>query len=272
MSGVLADCACLLRNVQDENAAHLRRHGPASPLWEEPRLAAAVVANSCQRRAFGGGLRPFGSAFVVCGLAWREGPPNEGKDPFEALEAWQTDPSGALQYLDPENGPVHVVGAGLGPGSSGAASSSTSLLERLSKLREATPRVTLTYSSGGASSLKMSDSSPRDSSVPLGQVIRSIHNVLLEEWNRSDPPSSSVVTNNSSIRSSSGSIRGEIQEYPAISFSNSPPTQDNRDDSAAPDKEEESLEMEVEVAVISPETGAYKLAPEQVHRLLFQGS
>jgi hypothetical protein len=251
MSGVLADCASLLGAVREGAAEHLRRHGPgaaSSSFWGEPRRAARAFADRCQRRAFGGGLRPFGSAFAVCGLAWRDrAAPNGAEDeeggggPFEAVEAWQTDPSGALQYLDPEICPVHVVGTALGPGAASSASSA-SLLRRLRRFREATPGVAMP---GGASP---------DSSVPLCQVILSIHEILLEEWSHPHPS-------------------------PAARDGEGPSLLPTRDDGPAPDDaegqedddEEEDVSMEVEVAVVSPETGAYKLSPDQVRRLLLLG-
>lgn len=78
MSGVLSDSLSLLSVVQRETEKQERMYGRAATLSSQ-RIA-TIMGNACQSHAFGGGLRPYGSNMVVCGL--------DG--------VYQTDPSGAV--------------------------------------------------------------------------------------------------------------------------------------------------------------------------------
>ena len=78
MSGVLADSLALLSVVQREMEKELRSFGSATTL--SCLKIATILGNACQSHAFGGGLRPYGSTMVVCGL--------DG--------IYQTDPSGSV--------------------------------------------------------------------------------------------------------------------------------------------------------------------------------
>jgi hypothetical protein len=308
LSGVVADSAALLRSAVDESDEDRMAYGPEHSL-ATPRRAAAAVADRCQRHAFGGGLRPYGSAAVACGLVPRdrsvairewsdEGEGQEVEDEEgeeratdEQLEIWQTDPSGALLRLDPERCPVYIAGMGIATSASSTSKSNSPLFRRLCQLREATPRVTLMGPSGSSSS--SSSSRGDDGAVPLGQVIRDVHRILVEECGTTTssgssgrlPPAAASeavagtttsTTTEAAITGRSGGPDGEPEPARQVSSSSLPPSSPPPGadpppgDAAASEATttEWELELEVDVAVISPATGAHKLAPEQVGRLL----
>ena len=85
MSGVLSDSVALLQVVLKEASEHLRRFKKPLTLLQ----AANSIADACQKHAFGGGIRPFGSTMLVCGY-------NQGDS-----VVYQTDPSGAILQAPP---------------------------------------------------------------------------------------------------------------------------------------------------------------------------
>lgn len=97
LSGVVADGLALLRESEAQGRAHRRRYG-RDPTASE---IAAFAADACQGRAFGGGIRPYGVCLLACGIS--------SASNVVGVEAWQTDPSGALEEVLP---PVRVVGGG----------------------------------------------------------------------------------------------------------------------------------------------------------------
>lgn len=78
MSGILSDSLSLLSVVQRELEKELRLYGRAGTL--SSLKIASILGDACQSHAFGGGIRPYGSTMVVCGV--------DG--------IYQTDPSGAV--------------------------------------------------------------------------------------------------------------------------------------------------------------------------------
>lgn len=90
MSGILSDSLSLLSKLQEEMEIEQRLYGRAASL--SALKIATILGNECQLHAFGGGLRPYGSNMVVCGV-------NEG--------VYQTDSSGAVLQMKNE---LTVVG------------------------------------------------------------------------------------------------------------------------------------------------------------------
>jgi hypothetical protein len=63
----------------------------SSPFASAPAAAirmAHSIANQCQERSFGGGIRPYGASVVVCGMD------------FEEISICVTNPSGAVSYYN----------------------------------------------------------------------------------------------------------------------------------------------------------------------------
>jgi 20S proteasome alpha/beta subunit len=81
MSGVLADSVALLQVVLKRSSQQLQRYKKSLTLFQ----VAAAIADACQRHAFGGGIRPYGSTMLVCGFVG------------EKAVLYQTDPSGGIQ-------------------------------------------------------------------------------------------------------------------------------------------------------------------------------
>jgi 20S proteasome alpha/beta subunit len=85
MSGVLCDSVALLQVVLQQASQHLR-------LYKKPLTilqVAIAVADACQKNAFGGGIRPYGSTMLVCGY-------NNNNDSNKEATIYQTDPSGGI--------------------------------------------------------------------------------------------------------------------------------------------------------------------------------
>jgi 20S proteasome alpha/beta subunit len=87
MSGVLADSIALLQVVLEQASQHLRRYHQKSLTVLQ---VATAMANACQKHAFGGGVRPYGSTMLACGYTVGQ------KQPI----LYQTDPSGAIRQVD----------------------------------------------------------------------------------------------------------------------------------------------------------------------------
>ncbi|GAX13460.1 hypothetical protein FisN_36Lh014 [Fistulifera solaris] len=76
LSGILADNMALLEALQEKRWEQMQ-------LYEVPlstQQVAQAIADECQKKAFGGGIRPFGATLLVCGM--------DG--------VYQTDPSGGI--------------------------------------------------------------------------------------------------------------------------------------------------------------------------------
>ena len=174
MSGVLPDCLSLLQAVQEEALQRQRRYGSASAQLNAHDVA-QCIASQCQQHAFGGGIRPYGATFVVCGLLPGAGPHGH------KLAALQTDPSGAIQDLlvtttvaplsktdDPKQREpfIHWVG-----GKSVQRGAMRASLE--SRLREEWPNIVAVGSAG--------EKLDRNYSSHLGRMISIIGKMLLEE-------------------------------------------------------------------------------------------
>lgn len=85
LAGIVADNLYLLRKVRDANFQQRKIYRES---LSTPQMA-NVIARECQRRSFGGGIRPFGATMIVCGRS--EGGSNE---------ILRTDPSGAVVSID----------------------------------------------------------------------------------------------------------------------------------------------------------------------------
>jgi hypothetical protein len=85
-SGVLADSVALLQLLGKEATKHFQTY--RTKLVSAHQVA-HVLANACQTHAFGGGVRPFGSTMLVCGIP--AGTPT-------SIDIVSTDPSGAVLY------------------------------------------------------------------------------------------------------------------------------------------------------------------------------
>jgi 20S proteasome alpha/beta subunit len=94
LSGILTDSLALLQKVQDETLNNRRWYGRGLACHQ----VSETIRSACQRHAFGGGLRPYGSTIVVCGVL-------EGGH----IQTQRTDPSGSLQDIDIVRG-LQVVG------------------------------------------------------------------------------------------------------------------------------------------------------------------
>jgi 20S proteasome alpha/beta subunit len=84
LSGILTDSLALLQKVQDESLSNRRWYGRGLSCHQ----VSETIRTACQRHAFGGGLRPYGSTIVVCGVL-------EGGH----IQTQRTDPSGSLQEI-----------------------------------------------------------------------------------------------------------------------------------------------------------------------------
>jgi 20S proteasome alpha/beta subunit len=83
LSGILADNMALLEVLQEKRWEQMQ-------LYETPLSAqqvAQAMADECQKKAFGGGIRPFGATLLVCGM--------DG--------VYQTDPSGGILETSYDN-------------------------------------------------------------------------------------------------------------------------------------------------------------------------
>lgn len=76
LSGILADNMALLEAVQEKRLEQIQLYGTHLSAQQ----VAQAIADECQKKAFGGGIRPFGATLLVCGM--------DGM--------YQTDPSGAI--------------------------------------------------------------------------------------------------------------------------------------------------------------------------------
>jgi 20S proteasome alpha/beta subunit len=94
LSGILTDSLALLQKVQDATLSNRRWYGRGLACHQ----VSETIRSACQRHAFGGGLRPYGSTIVVCGVL-------EGGH----IQTQRTDPSGSLQDIDIVRG-LQVVG------------------------------------------------------------------------------------------------------------------------------------------------------------------
>ena len=83
MNGVLSDAVSLLGKV--------RKFMEGKKAVGAVQLA-NVIGDECQSHAFGGGLRPYGASFLVCGLNVKD-----------RAEIYSTEPSGAVHRMDVEN-------------------------------------------------------------------------------------------------------------------------------------------------------------------------
>jgi 20S proteasome alpha/beta subunit len=95
LSGILTDSLALLQKVQDETLNNRRWYGRGLRCHQ----VSVAIQSACQRHAFGGGLRPYGSTLVVCGV-------HESGH----IQTQRTDPSGALQEIPVMRGALQVVG------------------------------------------------------------------------------------------------------------------------------------------------------------------
>lgn len=98
LSGILTDSLALLQKVQEKTLSARRWYGRGLTCQQ----VSETVRSACQQHAFGGGLRPYGSTIVVCGVL-------EGGH----IQTQRNDPSGSLQEIDTVHGRLQVVG---GPG------------------------------------------------------------------------------------------------------------------------------------------------------------
>ena len=96
MSGVLSDSLVLLRKVFKQMQTNLGMYGNSGP----SSSVVETVSSACQEHAFGGGLRPYGSTFVVVS--------NDGDSTPGRVEVSVTDPSGGVKSL---SDPIVVVGS-----------------------------------------------------------------------------------------------------------------------------------------------------------------
>mmetsp|Transcript_16223 Transcript_16223/g.23888 ORF Transcript_16223/g.23888 Transcript_16223/m.23888 type:complete len:326 (-) Transcript_16223:122-1099(-) len=89
MSGVLSDAVDLLRVVRQHVDSWQRTYGVVETAIDDVAGIATVIGDACQSHAFGGGLRPYGASFIVCGV----------HDDGNGLSLCKTDPSGAVVQL-----------------------------------------------------------------------------------------------------------------------------------------------------------------------------
>ena len=110
INGLLPDCISLLRHARNQLHSNHKTYGvhrlhtsvdgtsissststSASPFASAPSCAyrfASSIAERCQRHSFGGGIRPFGSQIVVCGIDQYD----------DSMSVYITNPSGALDH------------------------------------------------------------------------------------------------------------------------------------------------------------------------------
>eukprot|EP00816_Leptocylindrus_hargravesii_P012636 CAMPEP_0196822452 /NCGR_PEP_ID=MMETSP1362-20130617/83561_1 /TAXON_ID=163516 /ORGANISM="Leptocylindrus danicus, Strain CCMP1856" /LENGTH=317 /DNA_ID=CAMNT_0042202015 /DNA_START=131 /DNA_END=1084 /DNA_ORIENTATION=+ len=89
MSGVLSDAVDLLSVVRQHVDSWQRTYGVKETAIDNVAGIATVIGDACQSHAFGGGLRPYGASFIVCGV----------NDDGNGLSLSKTDPSGAVVQL-----------------------------------------------------------------------------------------------------------------------------------------------------------------------------
>ena len=89
MSGVLSDALDLVREVRQHVDSWQRTYGVLEIAMDDVAGIATVIGDACQSHAFGGGLRPYGASFIVCGVH------NDGV----GMSFCKTDPSGAVVQL-----------------------------------------------------------------------------------------------------------------------------------------------------------------------------
>jgi 20S proteasome alpha/beta subunit len=85
-SGVLADSVALLQVLGKEATKYFQTY--RTKLVSVHQVA-QCLSNACQTHAFGGGIRPYGSTILVCGIP--AGTPT-------SIDMVATDPSGAILY------------------------------------------------------------------------------------------------------------------------------------------------------------------------------
>jgi hypothetical protein len=98
MSGSLPDSLALLQVGLQRSAQHSLQYGSDSSMG----MAALtrVLADECQSRVLGGGLRPYGSTLLLCG--YDEGPFRRTERSSKSLGIiYQTDPSGGILQHSP---------------------------------------------------------------------------------------------------------------------------------------------------------------------------
>lgn len=96
LSGVLSDSVALLQKIQEDRERRFRMFGMSKSNFQH---VATAIGDACQAHAFGGGIRPYGSVMVVCGLNQQTG----------SIELAMTDPSGAVSDL-PQDEEMVLVG------------------------------------------------------------------------------------------------------------------------------------------------------------------
>lgn len=108
LSGILSDSLVLLQEVvQNQFMKYIRWYGYDAGIQLLFTAMANIIANQCQSNSFGGGIRPYGSSFVI--VNWNAN---------GVLNLHRTDPSGAIQYVqlknnDSENNvPIYISGGG----------------------------------------------------------------------------------------------------------------------------------------------------------------
>jgi 20S proteasome alpha/beta subunit len=98
-SGVLADSVALLQVLGKEAGKEATKHFQTyRTKLVSVHQVAQILANACQKHAFGGGIRPYGSTMLVCGIG--SGIPG-GIHHVPDMVA--TDPSGAILHLPPSS-------------------------------------------------------------------------------------------------------------------------------------------------------------------------
>jgi 20S proteasome alpha/beta subunit len=85
-SGVLPDSVALLQVLGKQATKHFQTYRTK---LESANQVAQIFGNACQTHAFGGGIRPYGSTMLVCGIP-------AGSSAYIDMVA--TDPSGAILY------------------------------------------------------------------------------------------------------------------------------------------------------------------------------
>jgi len=247
LSGVLADSLALLQHVQNESLRRRRWYGrslfpsstpdvstraSSSPM----RVAATTIADACQRRAFGGGIRPFGCSIILCGSsgpgAAAAAPSSTTSTTGWSVTVLQTDPSGAVQDLAmsmrSESGsfdkPLVVGGRAIRGGSV-----RSSIQRRLEK--EWSALIAEQQQRRGG----------RQGTGDFAEGLAKAIEIVLQE----------TVKGNERVRET---MRGRNRKGIR---GGTPRGSDDDDDDVA-----------VEVAIVSPDAGAYKLTRRQIEKLL----
>lgn len=81
MSGVLGDSLALVQVGLQEGIKHYQSYSKSMTVFQLTR----AIADACQKRSFGGGIRPYGATLLICGIS-----------PSGEPCLYQTDPSGAI--------------------------------------------------------------------------------------------------------------------------------------------------------------------------------